>query len=132
MTNKRLSIVSFLTAVTIFCTTLSCTNQLRKPEAKLSSKVLFNAFSKIEEDANIALLNKYIEVDGKVATIGKQSDGSFYAVLESADVFNGVMCTFLHEPKKPISQGEYITIRGICKAFKGDVQMTDCIVLGQK
>ena len=102
-----------------------------KPVFQLSSVALVGDYDKDEAAANTKYLGKVLEVTGVISEKIKDEKGKYIITLQAADL-SGVGCVFdptqLEDTKK-LSEGEEVTIKGICTGVLMDVELVDCIVV---
>jgi len=87
---------------------------------------LFEAFQINETEANLAYLNKVLEVSGKVAIVDTNAEEKSVIVLETNDAIFGINCTLDNTNKTEISVGDSVVIKGICTGYLSDVVLVEC------
>jgi hypothetical protein len=93
----------------------------------LDAEELFNAFQENESKANEMYLDKILQVTGKVRKI-EQSEEYTVLILESGDLMGGIRCEFAPGDLSgaEISEGEEVTLKGICSGSLMDVVLVRC------
>jgi hypothetical protein len=95
---------------------------------KITAVAIFDSFEKNEQAANIAFLNKAVEVTGIVSNVKTNQAGNTVVYLKSDDPVFGVNCTFKQTPEK-IIKGEHITFKGICTGYLSDVVVNQGVLV---
>ena len=104
-----------------------------KPFANLSSVQLFDKLSNGDSTQTANLIEKTLEVKGKVIDIIPNPDSTTTLVLASNDPIFGVKCMMLHaKDLMNIHAGSSVTVRGICTGFNSDVEMVRCVRVDDK
>ena len=98
---------------------------------KVSAETLLQAFHENEEQANEKYLDKVIEVKGKVQEVMKQ-DNTYMLMVGSEASEGSVSCTLEANEESVaygLTEGDEITIRGLCTGFLLDVVLIDCVLI---
>lgn len=90
---------------------------------RISSKELFDQFSKDEVTSNTQYLDKVLEVSGKVLEIEENQNQTTVIILETNDPIFGVRCTM--NSKVAIDIADFVTVKGICTGYLSDVVLTN-------
>ncbi|MFN3529593.1 MAG: OB-fold protein [Bacteroidia bacterium] len=98
-----------------------------RTEYSLPASDLFDTFDTDEQAANALYLDKVIEVTGLVRELHHNGESITALVLETNDPIFGINCAFEQTvPLKKITQGDLITIKGVCTGFISDVVLNRC------
>ena len=102
----------------------------QSPAFTLQSQILVDSFEKDEQVANKLYLGKIIEVTGVVSEKSKDEKGKLSITLQGQDM-SGIGCEF--EPAaqtkaSTLTEGQKVTIKGICTGILIDVVLVDCVV----
>lgn len=96
-----------------------------------SSEELFDTFSADEETGNKTYTGKILMVNGIVVESMINADSSKTVILNSSHPIFGVKCRL--DPKdnnsKVYTNGEKITLKGLCTGMNSDVEINQCIIL---
>jgi hypothetical protein len=105
-----------------------------KADYQLSPGELFSSFDEDEAAANEKFVGKIIEVEGIVAEIEKNPDGSISVLFECNDSpFGCVRCNFdpaLEQTLEKLTTGSTHTIKGNCAGMLMDVILDKCYLIG--
>jgi hypothetical protein len=135
---RNIIIVGAIVLITIVLASLFLFNEkttdLSKvnPEFTLTAQELFDAFSMDELSANEKFIGKVVQVDGNVSSIEYAGDSIVSIILMNEDQFAGIACTFQNDSEYPfnkISEGDTLTVRGICLGMLVDVLLNYCVVI---
>lgn len=135
---KRIKLISFLSIVG-FCTyffwyinSSKTTNIIEATTYKdTKSETLVADFETNEKKADLLYTGKVIEITGTVKEVSFLNNRNTL-ILQGKDNNSGVICDMNNNQLdvfKKISEGEIITIKGICKGFLKDVVMLNCIII---
>lgn len=93
----------------------------------ISATELYAKFTSNEPQANLAYLNKVLQVSGQVLEVKNTSTAGRVVVLNTGDPMFGVACTLnkLDPASGPVKPGEKITVKGICTGYLSDVVLTN-------
>lgn len=97
----------------------------------LTAPQLFAEYTANEQAANGKYLNKALEVSGTIATIDQNQDKQQFLVLQTDDALNGVMCT-MRSNDPTLQTGAFVSVKGYCSGYVGDVKLTDCVLAQTK
>lgn len=89
---------------------------------------LFKQFSSNEQQANIAYLNKPLQVTGNVLQVKQNPDGAAQIILDSGDPMFGIACS-MDQSQKMVKPGDHVTIKGICTGYLNDVVIIKSLLL---
>jgi preprotein translocase subunit YajC len=95
---------------------------------KISAAAIVKAYQVNEQVANVAYLNKTLEVFGEITEIKLDQTGITTVELKSNDAFAGVFCS-LKKLDNHLKVGQQITIKGICTGFLTDVVLIEAIIV---
>ena len=135
---KRIKLISFLSIVG-FCTyffwyinSSKTTNIIEAITYKYTkSETLVADFETNEKKADLLYTGKVIEITGTVKEVSFLNNRNTL-ILQGKYNNSGVICDMNNNQLdvfKKISEGEIITIKGICKGFLKDVVMLNCIII---
>ena len=100
-------------------------------KVKINSSDLVTLFILDEETANLAYVEKIIEVEGTIKEITYQNNINTVLLRSNIDS-SSVICEMqknqLEEVKK-FQKGERVRIKGICKGFLMDAVVLNCIIV---
>lgn len=97
--------------------------------AALTAQDLFAAFDRDENAANEKYLDEMLEVTGTIEKINVSEDKSIVQ-FRTEDLIAGIICEFEKGALQNIpSEGEEITVRGICTGKLMDVVLVRCILM---
>lgn len=101
-----------------------------EPDFKMESAAIIGEYEKDENSANKKFNGKVVEVTGIVSEKTKDEQGKLNITLQGEDIA-GIGCVF--EPAAQanaakISEGQKVTIKGVCTGILMDVVMVDCVV----
>ncbi len=99
-----------------------------EPGIAIKADALLESFIRDEAAANLAYLDKVLEVDGIVSSISINQDGKQVIYLETNDPLFGISCT-LDQSVDALDIGESVTIKGFCKGYLSDVVLTSCKIV---
>lgn len=85
---------------------------------------LFAEYQTNEKTANRKYIDKVIEVTGEVNNVAKNTEGKTVVLLKTGDLMFGVNCTLEEDAK--ISNGEQVSLKGICTGYLTDVVLIRC------
>jgi hypothetical protein len=103
-----------------------------KPVYTITAADLQREFSKNEDAASRKYINKIIEVRGNIASIDKTEGNNINISLKTSDDMSSVICTITElKGRDHISQGDEITIRGVCSGFLMDILMNNCSIISR-
>ena len=91
---------------------------------RVQAAILFSEYSTNENTANSKYIDKVVEVTGEVNSISKNTEGKTVVLLKTDNLMFGVNCTL--EEDAPITEGETISIKGICTGYLTDVVLIRC------
>lgn len=94
----------------------------------ISATDIVKAYQANEQVANLAYLDKPVEVTGEITEVKQDQTGKTTLTLKSGDAFAGVFCT-INSTENKFKPGQQITIKGICTGFLSDVVLKDAIVM---
>jgi Flp pilus assembly protein CpaB len=104
------------------------TNVEQAKGIQVEAKLLFQAYSSNEQQANAAYLEKIVEVTGEVKTVTRNAEGFMVVLLKTDDPMFGINCT-LEQNEVVMKEGETVTLKGICTGYLTDVVVIRCIVI---
>ncbi len=96
---------------------------------------LISRFETDESLASANLVDKVVEVTGRVASTETGPEGTVTITLREEDAFSGVICTFPSLPAgtlENISTGQTIVVRGECSGYLMDVLLNNCALVSQQ
>lgn len=94
----------------------------------ISAVDIVKAYQTNEQVANVAYLDKTLEVSGEITEVKKDQTGKTTVELKSNDSFAGVFCT-LKTNNNELKVGQTITIKGICTGFLTDVVLIEAVIV---
>lgn len=100
------------------------------PAFTLQSQILVDSFEKDENAANKLYLGKIIEVSGVVSERSVDEKGKMSITLQGPDMA-GIGCVFEKASQtkaSTLTEGQKVTIKGICTGLLMDVVLVDCVV----
>ena len=106
-----------------------------KPDYTLPARELYADFEADENAASAKYLDKVVEVSGIVSHVEMNSDSAMNVMLMNDSDMGGVLCTFNNVKKRSsidVSPGDKVIIRGICSGMLMDVQLNNCVMVGEK
>ena len=88
---------------------------------------LLSAFENDENSANLKYLDKVIQVQGSVEKF-ETKDGKTTVYLNADNPLSNIICQ-LEEPISNITQGQSITLKGICTGYLMDVVLVRAVTI---
>ncbi len=98
-----------------------------RPEFRYNASELYEFYQADEAAGNLKLIGKIIEVEGTIAEVSTDENGSSVVMLRDPGAFGGVMCT-MDGRVEGLEIGKTVIIRGMCTGFLFDVVMNKCMV----
>lgn len=97
--------------------------------AQMTAQELFSAFEEDETTANEQYLDEMVEITGTIEKVNIEQEKSTIQ-LQTDDMMAGIICEFEAGALKNIpSEGDTITVRGICTGKLMDVVLVRCILM---
>ncbi|MEP6512276.1 MAG: hypothetical protein ABJA79_00310 [Parafilimonas sp.] len=135
---KKNYIIGFIILIVIACAGYGLyvwnkpERDVRKEEGiRITATAIFDSFTNNEKNANVAFLNKAIQVTGLVADVKKNQAGETVVYLQSSDPIYGINCSFKEDPGQ-INKGSTITFKGICTGYLSDVIINEGVLMDKK
>ncbi|MBY0481028.1 MAG: OB-fold putative lipoprotein [Chitinophagaceae bacterium] len=94
----------------------------------ISAPAIVKAYLENEAAANLAYLDKSVEIKGEITEIKSDQSGNTIITLKSDDAMAGVLCT-LKAPDNSRKVANIITVKGICTGFLSDVVLKDATII---
>lgn len=104
--------------------------QKEKPDFKITSIDLQNAFEENEAASIARYVNKIIEVTGTIESV-KAGEGNITSViLKTGSALSSVICTLSSKADPAdLVPGNEVVIRGECSGFLMDVLLNNCVII---
>jgi len=94
---------------------------------QLMATELFTDFDSDEAVANAKYLDKVIRVEGKILSVNTGDNGQISLTLDGGGMMGGVVCQL--DPslqKADFSEGQSVTLNGLCTGMLMDVILVRC------
>lgn len=104
-----------------------------KSDISLSADTILNDFTLDENAANVAYLDKIIQVNGTISDI-KLENGKGIIALQTNDDFGSVLGHLSDTATKKINAlkvGQSIILKGICTGYLMDVILVKCEIINK-
>ena len=95
---------------------------------------IYSSFNEDEKTANDKYLNDVIVVEGELMSIETSEDGGTTFILDGGSMLGGVKCeldTHAKHSLESVSEGDKVTLKGICTGFLMDVIIVRCIIISK-
>ena len=103
-----------------------------KADHTLTASQLFAEFTRDEDQANAAYLNKILSVTGQIAEIGEADSLGVTLVLKTDGLF-GINCQLpAVEEVNDLHPGDEVTVKGLCTGFLMEVVLIKCTIENDK
>ena len=96
-----------------------------QPEFRYHASELYEFYQADEAAGNQKLIGKIIEVEGDIAEVSTDENGSTVVILREPGAFGGVMCT-MDGRVEDMKVGSTVRIKGMCTGFLFDVVKNHC------
>jgi len=105
-----------------------------KAEFKMKASVLMDEFQKDEDAATLKYSEKVLEINGKLITKNKLSNGTELLILENE--MEGISCQLdsnwsaANQPViKSLETGNPVTLKGVCKGYLMEIKVSPAVVV---
>ena len=100
-----------------------------RPEHRVSALEIYEIYRQDQESGNKKYLNKVMEVEGVIAQLDTDENGSTVVMFRKEGAPGGVLCT-MDGAVEGLEVGQKVRIKGICTGFLFDVVLNKCVVTG--